>query len=418
MKVSLSDEIAELQVIQDESKIVAEKKRDTKEHAKGWERGVEITGGAGYVYSGPVDTPPGEGEWDGILNEFGLDPEKYEINPDAVLDMRVWDMAVGSGVVQRMHYYRAPVHLRGRYLWVPEEEFREGLEDFKPPPVALREAVYSEPNAYVVCLADWQIGKAEGDGTVGIRNRIMASAHRSLDRLHELRRMGIQIETVYIIGMGDMVEACDGHYAMQSFKTDLNERQQFRLAARLFRNIVAMFAAESTRVVVASVGGNHGENRKNGKAFTDPGDNKDTQLVEVTADRLSENEEAFGHVHFVPLENKLWCTLDIYGTSVGFSHGHLCGGGSGGAPEMKQKKWISNQALAKSDIGDVDLFVTGHFHSFQVSDWGPRMWLQCPTQDGGSEWFQNLNGSNSATGTLTFVCGPSAKTHADFIRVV
>jgi len=416
--MTLSDEIEELQVVQDETKVVEQKKRDTKEHAKGWERGVEITDGAGYIYSGPVDTPPGEGEWDGILGELGLDQEKYEINPDAVLDMRVWDMAVGSGIVQRMHYYRAPVHLRGRYKWMPEKEFTEGLKAVRPPTKKIMEAKYADPNGFVVCLADWQIGKAESDGTVGIRNRIMASAHASLHRLKQLRRMGIQIETVYIVGMGDMVEACDGHYAMQTFKTDLNERQQFRLAARLFRNIIVMFAAESTRLVVVSVGGNHGENRKNGKAYTDTGDNKDTQLLEVTADRLGENEEAFGHVHFVPLENKLWCTLDIYGTSVGFSHGHLPGGGAAGQPEAKQKKWISSQALAKSDIGDVDLFVTGHYHSFQVSDWGPRMWMQCPTQDGGSEWFENMTGSNSTTGTLTFVCGPASKTQADFIRVV
>lgn len=420
--MTLGDEIRELAVIQNVEQQEAERQRSTQKHVKGWEKGVTIEKGEGFVFSGAVTKEPDIADWDDIIREFGLDPENYEIDPQATLDLRVWDMptnemvdGIKTPIVQRMHYYRAPVRLVGQHSWIPEDEFIKGLDKYKPPPKAIKDATYADPHGFVVCLADWQLGKADGDGAVGIRNRIMASAHASLDRLKQLRKLGMEIETVYIIGMGDMIERCDGHYASQAFRTDLNERQQQRLAGRLFRDIVVMFSKAAQKVVVASVGGNHGENRKNGKSFTETGDNADMMLVDTTADALAMNPDAFSHVKFVALENKLWCTLDIYGTAVGFTHGHLAAGGP--SPELKQKKWISNQALAKSDIGDVDLFVTGHFHSFQVSDWGPRMWLQCPTQDGGSEWFENATGASSSTGTLTFVCGPTTSAPADFIKV-
>ncbi len=419
--MSLSDEIEELAVIQDETREEAQQERQARKHIKGWEKGVTIEGGSGYVYSGAVDGEPSIESWDDIIREFGLDPAIYEIDPMATLDLRVWDMPIGKegktgpSIVKRMHYYRAPVRLVASHSWLSEEEFAKGLERYKAPPKSIMDATYEGPNGFVVCLSDWQIGKKDGDGSVGIRDRIMASAQASLDRYTHLRKLGIEIGTVYLIGMGDMIEQCDGHYASQAFKTDLNERQQQRLAGRLFRDIVVMFSRVAQRVVVASVGGNHGENRRNGKAFTDTGDNADMMLVDITADALSMNPDAFNHVSFVALENQLWCTLDVYGTTVGFTHGHLARGGA--SPELKQKKWISNQALAKSDIGDADVFVTGHFHSFQVSDWGPRMWLQCPTQDGGSEWFENSTGASSSTGFLTFVSGPRCSTPADFIKV-
>lgn len=753
--MSLAEEIEELELIQDKDRIEPESKYKGMIHAKGWEKGVALDGGSGYLYSGKADSKPSDDEWLKILMEIGLDPQTYEIDPDGVVDVRAWDTNIGAGVIKRMQYYRAKVRLKSRHVWMPEGEFVAGLSAYKPPPRKVIEASYADPNGFIVCLSDWQVGKTGPEGgSASIRNRIMASAEAAMVRLSQIRKLGVEIETVYIVGMGDMVESClageteivtrnglhtlkelagshvtvrsvngrwtdaeiksfgkqpllkvelsrglakktvyatpehrwfrlkrpsghppaeearthelvtgnllstifgrhpegydpegfrhgfihgDGHlthrgdqgtgsavcmhrgdweailpffngyptseerthepservtvtpasdyvlvsglsvrlkslvpltesprylmgwlmgyfaadgavtkgsaqissadlqsvmrfkevcsvvgigtnqirsqtrdtqfaknhtmysmtmvkqtvpgyfmiqgkhkeafiqkepsnynntatwtknrsrywrvesvtetdrveevycaivpdgeafvladdlltgncsgqYPSQAFVVDLNDRQQFRLAFRLFRNIVTMFSKKAKRVVVTSVGGNHGENRLNGKMFTDPGDNKDTMLIETCADALECNPDAFGHVKFVPLENKLWATLDIYGTVCGFTHGHLPG--SGANPEAKQRKWLADQALGKNDIGDVDLFVTGHYHSFQVSDWGPRMWVQCPTQDGGSEWFQNIRGVRSITGTLTFVVGPACTTPADFIKVV
>ena len=46
----------------------------------------------------------------------------------------------------------------------------------------------------IVCLSDWQMGKRDGDGTKGIVARI------------ELRKSGVDLAHLYVVGLGDIVE--------------------------------------------------------------------------------------------------------------------------------------------------------------------------------------------------------------------
>ena len=59
-----------------------------------------------------------------------------------------------------------------------------------------------------------------------------------------------------------------------------------------------------------SVPGNHGENRKNGKAFTTFGDNFDVAIFDEVAEIFQENP-AYKHVKFVIPENDLWLTVEV-----------------------------------------------------------------------------------------------------------
>lgn len=254
----------------------------------------------------------------------------------------------------------------------------------------------------VVCLSDWQIGKSEaGGGTKETIDRILAMIDDVETRVLELRRIGRELGTIYIVGMGDIIEGCDGHYANQTFMVDLNLRDQLKISRRLIRDAVIRWSKIFETVVVSAVGGNHGENRKDGKAYTGDGDNMDVSVFECVAEILASNEEAFDHVNFVLPDDELAIVLNISGTNVAFAHGHKAR--KGATPQMKQQNWWKDMTFQGAAVGDAPVLVTAHYHHFSVIDHGPRIHLQAPAMDGGSKWFSDSGGGISATGTLTFV---------------
>ena len=118
----------------------------------------------------------------------------------------------------------------------------------------------------------------------------MAAQDRTLVRLKELRKVGRGVSTVYLVGLGDLVEQCSGHYAMQSFQTDLDRREQMRLARRLILRFVDLLVGAGYKVVLGAVPGNHGENRNSaGKAYTTWTDNDDLAVFDGVAEVCAAN---------------------------------------------------------------------------------------------------------------------------------
>ena len=52
------------------------------------------------------------------------------------------------------------------------------------------------------------------------------------------------------------------------------------------------------------------------------------------------------------------------------------------------------------------MLTTAHYHHFAATETHGRLWLQCPSMDGGSRWFTDATGQHSSPGTLTYLCGP------------
>ena len=72
-----------------------------------------------------------------------------------------------------------------------------------------------------------------------------------------------------------------------------------------------------------------------------------------------------------------------------------------------------------TEMGDADILISGHFHHLFVINEGKRTLMQCPSVDGGSEWFENISGKNSYSGTLTFSITPGKEQMQwDFLKVV
>jgi predicted phosphodiesterase len=361
-------------------------------HPKGWEPGVDTAKGTLTAVS-DVAVPPSD--WSDIIRELGLDPAQWTVDESQPVQVRTWD----SGD-RRMFYYRATVLPVQDAVHVPDVEalIRE-VKRRKPN----RPAAQLEDRALVIALADWQAGKSDHGGVEALVERLMALKDAVPKRVKEAAKAGRPISHLYVVGMGDMVEGCgNDHYAMQDFSVALDRRQQIRLVRRILIDLLTEWSSLAVRVVVAAVPGNHGENRRNGKAYTTFEDNDDLAVFEQVQEILSHNSETFDHFSWVSPDGDMTVTLDICGTVVSFAHGHQFTGS--GLPLNKARTWWKNKMASMHASGDARVLVYGHYHHLQVLQDGPRTIFGCPSNDGGSRWFEERGGPTTACGTLTFVC--------------
>jgi predicted phosphodiesterase len=355
------------------------------------------------VYSEPVR------DWDELLTELGYDPELYEVIEPVKISS--WDANAGEGETKRLYSYKVGVRAK-RNTQYRDEDYRELVNLIKKHR-PMSEKTTGGNSTFVVCLSDWQLGKADGDGTDGTIKRILTMIDGVSERIRELQKSGRKMKTLVIAGIGDMVENCEGHYASQTFTVELNRRQQIRVLRRLLTKAITTWAKMFNEVIVVAVPGNHGENRNaSGKAFTTRGDNDDVAAFEMVAEILSSNPEAYGHVRFSLPEDEISMIVESNGKYLGFTHGHVTSNGSD--PQKKIKEWWKSQNFSNNPIGYVDILITGHYHHFSIIEHdNDRIHMQCPAMDGGSEWFKDLTGVDSRPGTLTFVIDDTDRPYRD-----
>lgn len=366
-----------------------------RQHPKGWEPGVDTAAGTVTVQAGT--TPPND--WAVILRELGLDPDLWRVDESQPVQVRTWD----SGE-QRCFYYRATVVPARSDALTDDLEglVRAAQRRRGKSPQNASERVLSDSGgrALVVCLADWQAGKGDHGGVEALLDRLFALKDAVPARVKALKKAGRPVDRLYVVGMGDMVESCDGHYGMQAFQVELDRRQQVRLVRRMLVELLTDWAKLTPQMVVGAVPGNHGENRKNGNAFTTFEDNDDLATFEQAQEVLT--AAGFDRIGWVLPDGDMTITLDVAGTVVAFAHGHQLNGS--GIPLAKARNWWKGKMAAKHAVGDADVLVYGHYHHFQVLQDGPRTIFGCPSNDGGSRWFTEMGGPTTACGTLTFTC--------------
>jgi predicted phosphodiesterase len=314
------------------------------EHPKGWEPGVawDPTTGSGEIVV-QSDRDPDPAIWDHLIADWGLDPTRCTVVPGSV-QIRAWDMNVGDGEIKRMKYYRATIVGRTASVDRPDVEAL-CAEIMKRKP---RKPVTVEyDRALIVCLSDWQLGKGESDGSAGTVDRILAARDQLVERIKELNL--------------------------------------------------------APRIVLAAVPGNHGENRKDGKSFTNVAtDNDDLTTVETVGEILAANPERYGHISVV-LAQDYTLALDVCGMVVAWNHGHTARKSGHAAAVMED--WWRGQVMGRQTISDADILVTGHRHHLVISESTGRTFLQCPAMDPGSAWYTASTGNHSPSGMLTFCVG-------------
>lgn len=387
---------------------------------KGWEPGIKWSNAtdSGEIVTEALESEPDEAIWKELIDDWGLDSNLLEI-VDGSIELIGWDSSLkgvtpemaqaGVPTKQRLKRYKA--RLRRRVLSDSEVDRADVdalcewvlTKPSRPTPAIPHISEIEHPRSMVVPCADWQIGKGEGDGSEGTFNRIMESIDKVIDRIQELNLLGRGPDVVYLVGMGDLIEQCRGHYSSQTFQVDLNRRQQMRVVRRLFMRFVDLLVDEGVSVVVSGVPGNHGENRDgSGKAYTDITDNDDLAVIEQCAEVWDSNDR-YKNVTVV-LANDYAITLDISGVPVAFFHGHVTKGGANA--QKKMEDWWTGQVMGnRPTVRDARILVTAHYHHLACSESSGRTWMQCPAMDPGSHWWTSLTGQHSQSGMITFCVG-------------
>lgn len=250
--------------------------------------------------------------------------------------------------------------------------------------------------AYVHAIADWQLGKtAYGKGTEQTVQRVLDSLDVSLARLKALRKRA-GIETVVLAGLGDVCEGVVSQGGAVALTSDLTISEQVRVYRRLLLEHVKAFAPLCQRLVVPISPGNHDEtHRLLGKAPR-ADDSWAVDGASAVADALT-LAGGYEHVEVVlPALDEGTVTVEAAGTIIGCAHGHQWRPGKG-------HEWWAKQSHARARIGAADLLLSGHYHHTRVEQDGQRLWVQAPTQDPGSPWFDARHGGGQSTGALTML---------------
>lgn len=375
---------------------------------KGWEEYAEE---AGKVGSAIVRLPrPGATEHD-LLVQAGFDPDSWKIK--GAVNTRRW-MRYDQ---EWLYYYKFDV-VQGESERSIEAHVGELTKIIRKRSDGSKFGYRSgRPGTYVLVLSDWQIGKAEGGkGTQQTVQRWKDCLEQARQHIIFLRKMGVAIDNLSILSVGDLVEGCDDHYDMQTFLVDLDRRGQNRLVRELITNTLLTLVPMFDHTHVAVVGGNHGENRREGKAFTTFSDNDDVGCPEAV-------KEAFDlagwgdKISWTIPNDALSICEDIGGVKIGLAHGHQFKGGVNAL--KKAETWWRDNVFGLDPVNDAQILLTGHFHHHcDVNIAAGRSWMQAPSIDPGSMWYTNTSGVTSVPGVLVFVATPEHPLGYDYKRIL
>lgn len=359
-------------------------------HKPGYE--VEATGSTVSIGTA-LPKPPQADTWRKLLEAEGYDPDAYHVNEETGVHHRKWQQTEGGDF---LHYFRFTAVRNDAKGWDVSKLIKAvGKRKAR----AVKE--HTPGAALVVCLADWQVGADHGGGPEPLMERIRHLGPAVTQRWKDLRKVGVDLTTLYVHSMGDMGEGCDGHYAQQTYTIQLDGEEQREFVIHAADMLLEQWALFAPRIAVYAVPGNHGENRKGGKSFTTFRDNVDTGVWVNLAHAYSKNPERYGHVQFhTPTGNDLSMTYDHDGFITALAHGHQAFGG--GDPAKKMDTWWRGQMAGMQPAGDADLLVTGHWHHARLAQQGARTHFMAPALCGSQSWWTNAAGLDSPPGTLTY----------------
>ena len=402
--------MAESNKLQEFAKTVKDRDpRQTKKkikHPKGFEPSAKFNQA---TKSGEIVSQPQKSnnvDWkEQLENYFGKDAYKYKVLENQA-EIRYWDMA--GSPPQRLYYFKAKIVSSEKYM--PDEDFKKLLASAGRLKKKTTKKPVKDSKTFCIALSDFQIGK---EGTEEAIERFIDYIPKIKAHVKQIQKIE-PLEQVLFAGLGDLVESCSNHYNMQEFSTILDERSQQKVARRMIYTLIKEIMPLFRKGLVCFIGGNHGENRKNGKAYTTFADNKDVMLAEELQEIFKESPAYNKILDFIIPDNELHLTIEVSDVAILLLHGHQMKGA--GNSQAKARKWLSDQAFSRNATADADIVLHGHYHFFSAYESSDRLILQAPTLDSGSEWFENTKGDKSRAGMLTFVIGGKEKW--DNIKVI
>ena len=178
-------------------------------------------------------------------------------------------------------------------------------------------------------------------------------------------------------------------------------------------------------ITFIAVPGNHGENRKNGKSYTDFMDNKDIALAWYVENAFQYDKKLYKRFKFIypnDINDDITLTYASNGNLLGFAHGHQFRSGGGSLALGKAQAWHKNQKYGDWEVGYANILNYGHFHHFSVLE-DPQLIIGAPALDGGSKWIEQTHGKRTHAGILSYTIDEGGanniyiakkKSHKDF----
>lgn len=358
-----------------------------------WNAGVEYDRNGGELRTPPVvvsspDVAVTPDERD-IFRTFGMKAEEWTID---TLRRSTWQSFNGEW----LEAYRAVFSKRKGANLAPlsEEDINNILLAYS---YTTDETSVSKTDGSVrlVAIGDTQLGKPDGGGT-------KATVERFYNIMEQVKAGLIAsggVDFLILPWLGDCLEGVVSQGGRNVARLDISITEQVRIYRRLFLHQVATLAPYARKVIIPVVGGNHDE------AFRDqtqsPNDSWAIEGASAVADALVLADK-FDHVQFLFPEPERWgVTLNVGSEEspyvIHFEHGHQA------RNQTKVIDWWKGQTHGRQPAGAADMLITAHWHNFQIqSTGGDRWWMQVPSMDGGSDWYRDKSGEDSAPGVLAF----------------
>ena len=376
-------------------------------YKSGWQPGYDINPQTGMGELTHVGTDPNyHNKYDEILRDWGFDPKKYEIV--GTVRASSWNTQLKGGQVETFFAFKGIVKQK-----VPghDKYFQELFKQAKKK-APIKTKYSGGDTAFMFFMADWQLGKKDY-GVENTLKRYEVALQDAVNRIKELRKAGVAIDEIYMVGLGDLTENCYGFYDSQPHNIELTLIEQYALARSLIMKTIDTFLPLADKLVLAGVPGNHGEMSRSakGQVTTNRLDNSDTMHLQICEEIMKANPARYKKVK-VEIPTGFHQVLDVKGVKVGITHGHMSGGG--GNAEAKIESWWKGQMYGFLPAGECEILVTGHYHHFRAKQQGDRTWFQSPSLDKSID-FTARSGMWSHPGVLTFTVN---KKGWDNLRIV
>tara|TARA_Y100000114_G_scaffold146594_1_gene157462 strand:+ start:78 stop:1247 length:1170 start_codon:yes stop_codon:yes gene_type:complete len=364
-------------------------------YKSGWQPDIEVNEQTGLGHITHVGTDPNyRTKFDEILRDWGFDPKFYEI--EGAVRASSWNAQLKGGETTTFFAFKGVVKKKRP----GHDKYFQSLfkQAGKKPPITKK--FNAGDTAFMWFMSDWQLGKKDF-GVEDTIKRYDQALQDGVNRIKDLRKLGVEIDEIYMVGMGDLTENCTPFFfESQPHSVSLSLIEQYALARSMIMKTIDTFLPHSPKLVLAGVPGNHGEMTRTskGQVASSRLDNSDTMHLEICREIMSANPDRYGKVE-VNVPDGFHQTLIIKGKKVSFTHGHMSGGS--GNPEAKIENWWKGQMYGWLPPGDAEILVTAHYHHLRMKQQGDRTWFQCPSIDASID-FTARTGLWSHPGVLTF----------------
>jgi hypothetical protein len=354
------------------------------EAPKDFRPGLQFDGHEGTATTEGLPDAP---NFDEFLEERGYSADEYEVvGTPRTSQWQRWD---------------------GEWLTSYRFHFRKKLTDFDLPTLyaQAKRSAKTAPKpkrkktgkAFVICPADFQIGKS---GSRGGHEESIKRIHESYARIEERLKQN-PYDKIIIMDMGDVIEGVSNKADMEQIANNtLSPGQQTDLAAALLWDLIKM-ATKYAPVTYGSVASNHCQYRVQKQAVGRPGQDDWGIVILQQLRRLATEVGLPVERWLIPQPHDEGFAFDVFedGTHIiGALHGHQVG-----RPDGFPGFW-AKAVFHSSYLAAATLMISGHFHHHrceQISgtEGRERWWVQASTSDNGSDWYTRNNGGGGDSTT-------------------